>query len=147
MENGLHGWVAFGIIPLFALSNAGVDLRAADLASLAQPATLGILLGLVAGKPLGIMLATWAASGFGRKALTGGLSWPGLFAIAPLGGIGFTMSLFVATLAFGDDARMDAARLGILAASALSALIGWIAISVHRRTRRTDQGGPGGAGM
>lgn len=133
MENGLHGWVAFGIIPLFALANAGVDLRASGLASLLHPVTRGILLGLVVGKPLGILLATWAATGFGRRLLPEGLSWRALLAIAPLGGIGFTMSLFVATLAFGDDARMDAARLGILAASGLAALLGWVGIRLHRR--------------
>ena len=133
MENGLHGWVAFGIVPLFALANAGVDLRATGLEALVHPVTRGILLGLVVGKPLGILLATWAAAGFGRRLLPEGLTWRGLLAIAPLGGIGFTMSLFVATLAFGDDARMDAARLGILAASALSALLGWLGMRLHRR--------------
>lgn len=124
LERGLHGWVAFGIIPLFALANAGVSLQGFGLESLAQPVTLGVVLGLVFGKPLGITLASWLAVRTGVGALPEGVSWRALHAVSWLAGIGFTMSLFIAGLAFGEPQQLDAAKVGVLAASALAALAG-----------------------
>jgi NhaA family Na+:H+ antiporter len=141
IENRLHGWVAFGIVPLFALANAGVDLRGTNLGSLVQPVTLGILLGLVVGKPLGILGATWVGARLAGGGLPDGISWRGLRAIGPLGGIGFTMSLFIATLAFGDRPLLADAKVGVLAASALSALLGWLGLMA---LRRPGHGGPTG---
>ncbi|HEX7185841.1 MAG TPA: Na+/H+ antiporter NhaA, partial [Thermoanaerobaculia bacterium] len=127
MERKLHGIVAFGIMPLFALANAGVQLAGGDAGmALSGPVTLGILLGLVLGKPLGITLFSWIAVRAGLAALPRGVTWRQIHGVAWLGGIGFTMSLFVAGLAFPDaPALLTAAKLGVLAASLVAGLCGW----------------------
>src|SRR5690606_5118621 len=99
LEHGLHVWVAFLIIPLFALANAGVRLSGDLGAALTHPVTLGVMFGLVLGKPVGIMLASWLAVRSGVAVLPAGVSWQTILGVSCLGGIGFTMSLFVATLA------------------------------------------------
>jgi len=126
-ERKLHGIVAFGIMPLFALANAGVQLTGGDSATvLSRPVMLGILLGLVLGKPLGIMAFSWAAVRMGVATLPGGVTWRMVHGVAWLGGIGFTMSLFVAGLAFpGMPGLLTAAKLGVLAASLVAGLCGW----------------------
>jgi Na+:H+ antiporter, NhaA family len=126
LEHSLHGVVAFGIMPLFALANAGVRLGGDLAGSFGQPVTLGIVLGLVVGKPLGITLASWLAVRTGVAALPTGASWRLLHGVSWLGGIGFTMSLFIAGLAFPDARLLDASKLGILAASVAAGLIGWL---------------------
>jgi NhaA family Na+:H+ antiporter len=136
MEDGLHGWVAFGIMPLFALSNAGVRLSPELFATLSVPVTLGIVLGLVVGKPLGITLIAWLAVR-GRVAAPPAAPWRTLHGVSWLGGIGFTMSLFIAGLAFTDAALLDSAKLGILAASIAAGLGGWLVL------RRLGRGGGG----
>ena len=127
-ERKLHGIVAFGIMPLFALANAGVDLTGGDLgAVLASPVTLGVLIGLVLGKPLGITLFSWAAVRLGVAELPRGVSWRLIHGAAWLGGIGFTMSIFVAGLAFPEaPALLTAAKLGVLAASLVAGTCGWL---------------------
>ena len=127
MERKLHGIVAFGIMPLFALANAGVELTGGDYgAVLSSPVTLGIFLGLVLGKPLGITLVSWAAVRTGLAALPGGVTWRLIHGVSWLAGIGFTMSLFVAGLAFaGAPALLTAAKLGVLAASLAAGVCGW----------------------
>jgi NhaA family Na+:H+ antiporter len=128
LEHGLHGLVAFGIMPLFALANAGVTLGGDVGAALASPVTLGIILGLVLGKPIGITLASWLAVRAGAAAKPEGVRWASLHAVSWLGGIGFTMSLFVANLAFtgaGAGALLDAAKLGILSASLVAGIVGY----------------------
>lgn len=127
-ERKLHGIVAFLIMPLFALANAGVRLGGGDLASaLSSPVLLGVLLGLVLGKPLGITLFSWAAVRMGVATLPSRVTWRMVHGAAWLGGIGFTMSLFVAGLAFPDmPALLAAAKLGILAASLGAGICGWI---------------------
>ncbi|HSK79227.1 MAG TPA: Na+/H+ antiporter NhaA, partial [Thermoanaerobaculia bacterium] len=127
MERKLHGIVAFGIMPLFALANAGVELTGGDYgAILSSPVTLGIFLGLVLGKSLGITLFSWAAVRTGLAALPGGVTWRLIHGVAWLAGIGFTMSLFVAGLAFaGAPALLTAAKLGVLAASLSAGVCGW----------------------
>lgn len=134
-ERKLHGIVAFGIMPLFALANAGVDLTGGDLrAVLSSPVTLGVLLGLVLGKPLGITLFSWAAVRLGFAELPGGVSWRLIHGAAWLGGIGFTMSIFVAGLAFPDaPALLTAAKLGVLTASLIAGTCGWLLL--RRATR------------
>lgn len=129
LEHALHGTVAFGIMPLFALANAGVTLDAAALGSaIGHPVTLGAMLGLVLGKPLGIAGFSWVAVRLGLAALPRGSTWMALTAVGVLGGIGFTMALFVAGLAFPagtpHGALLDAAKLGILGASALAGVVG-----------------------
>jgi NhaA family Na+:H+ antiporter len=140
MEHALHGVVAFGIMPLFALANAGVRVVGADVtASLTGPVTLGVIAGLVLGKPLGITLASWLAVRAGLAVLPAGASWRLLHAVSWLwlGGIGFTMSLFIAGLAFADAATLDAAKLGILAASLVAGLAGWVLLRAVRPPRPT----------
>ena len=126
MEHALHGVVAFGIMPIFALANAGVHLGGGMLAGLTWPVTNGILLGLVVGKPLGITLFAWLATRAGLTRLPAGASWRALIGVSCLGGIGFTMSIFIASLAFpGSPALLDSAKVGILGASLLAGLAGW----------------------
>lgn len=127
-ERKLHGVVAFLIMPLFALANAGVRLGGGDFASaLSSPVMLGVLLGLVLGKPLGITLFSWAAVRMGIATLPSRVTWRMVHGAAWLGGIGFTMSLFVAGLAFPDlPALLAAAKLGILAASLGAGICGWM---------------------
>ena len=126
MEHGLHGIVAFGIMPVFALANAGVELGGDLLAALASPVTTGTMLGLVLGKPIGITLFAWLATRVGVAALPSGTTWRALVGVSCLGGIGFTMSIFIASLAFPESAALlDSAKLGILAASLTAGLAGW----------------------
>ena len=129
LEHALHGPVAFGIMPLFALANAGLTLDAATLGSaIGHPVTLGAALGLVLGKPLGIAGFSWVAVRLGMAALPRGSTWTAVSAVAVLAGIGFTMALFIAGLAFPagapDGGLLDAAKLGILGASALTGIVG-----------------------
>jgi NhaA family Na+:H+ antiporter len=128
MEHALHPWVTFVIMPLFALANAGVRLGGAFDISPESPATpwvmAGVATGLLLGKPLGITLASWLAVRSGLAALPDGVTWGHIHGAAWLGGIGFTMSLFIASLAFADERLLTAAKLGILLASALAGLIG-----------------------
>ena len=123
-EHRLHGVVAFVIMPLFALANAGVRLSGDVLSGLSWGVVFGILLGLVAGKVIGICAASFGATATGIAALPAQTTRRSLFAISWLGGIGFTMSLFVATLAFGSGPLLDSAKVGILAASACAGGIG-----------------------
>ena len=137
LEHRLHGVVAFLIVPLFALANAGVAIHGSLGTALAHPITLGILTGLVLGKPIGITLVSWLAVRTGIAAKPADVSWSALHAVSWLGGIGFTMSLFVAGLAFGnaDTAPLlEVSKVGILAASAIAGVAGWAIIrTVTRR--------------
>ncbi|MES2207181.1 MAG: Na+/H+ antiporter NhaA [Pseudomonadota bacterium] len=131
MEHTLSPWVTFLIIPIFALSNAGIDLSAIEWEkALAQPITLGVTFGLVIGKFLGISVFSWLAIQFGVGRLPNGVNWKHLLGAAWLGGIGFTMSLFIGQLAFNDPIHIEEAKLGILLASIASALLGvaWLYI-------------------
>lgn len=125
LEHGLHPIVASGIMPLFALANAGVALAGANLGT-GRSVTLGVAAGLVLGKPLGILGAAWVAVRVGWATLPNQVSWRMLHGAAWLGGIGFTMALFIAGLAFGSTPLHDAAKVGILMASALAGFAGWL---------------------
>jgi NhaA family Na+:H+ antiporter len=125
LEHVLHAPVAFLIVPLFALANAGVRLDGVS-GSHSISIMSGVALGLVVGKPLGITLAAWLAVRLRFAVLPAGVDWRLLRAVSCLGGIGFTMSLFVGALAFPDVARLDSAKLGVLLASGVAAVIGWI---------------------
>jgi NhaA family Na+:H+ antiporter len=124
LEHALHPWVAFGIVPLFALANAGVALTDPGRA-VTSPVTLGVAAGLVLGKQVGVTLGAWLVIRGGLAALPDDVRWRHLYGAAWLAGIGFTMSLFVGSLAFGEGALLDAAKLGILAASLVAGLAGW----------------------
>ncbi|MBI3209530.1 MAG: Na+/H+ antiporter NhaA [Candidatus Solibacter usitatus] len=122
MERALHPWVSFGIMPLFALANAGVAFAGAFRES--QPVSLGVLCGLLFGKPIGILLASWLAVSLRMAVLPAGVTWHHIHGAGWLGGIGFTMSLFIAGLAFGGGPMLTAAKAGILVGSAMAGVIG-----------------------
>jgi Na+:H+ antiporter, NhaA family len=124
IEHALHPWVTFFIMPVFALANAGVALSGDFKETLVQPITLGVILGLLLGKPIGITLAAWVAVRTGVASLPSGVTWSHIHGAGWLGGIGFTMSLFIASLAFADELLLTMAKLGILTASLFAALIG-----------------------
>jgi Na+:H+ antiporter, NhaA family len=117
---GLHPWVAFGIMPLFALVNAGVSLRGLSLDAASSTTALGVAVALVVGKPLGVLIATWLCVRSGLGALPLGIGGRQLLVLGVVAGVGFTMSLFVAQLAFADARLLAAAKLGILSGSALA---------------------------
>lgn len=123
-ERRLHPWVVLAVVPLFAFFNAGVSLEGASVATLVTPVSLGVALGLFLGKQIGVMGAVWLAVHTGLARLPDRTSWPQLYGAALLAGIGFTMSLFVASLAFSDPHAAIAAKVGILSASAVSAMAG-----------------------
>ena len=121
IEHALHPWVAFLIVPLFALANSGVRLDVDIGSTLQQPVTLGVILGLIIGKQVGITLGAAAVVRLGLASLPDGVGWRHIYGAAWLGGIGFTMSLFIAALAYGDGtAELDLAKVGILVASLIA---------------------------
>jgi NhaA family Na+:H+ antiporter len=128
MEHALHPYVAFGILPLFAFANAGISLQGVSLSGLTSMLPLGIALGLLIGKPLGIFTFSWAAVKMGVAKLPEGISFKHIFAVSVLCGIGFTMSIFISSLAFGNvSPEFDTyARLGILMGSTTAAIIGYV---------------------
>jgi Na+:H+ antiporter, NhaA family len=126
-EHALHPWVAFLIVPLFALANAGVRLDIDIGATLQQPVALGVLFGLIIGKQVGITVAAALVVRLGLASLPDGVGWRHIYGAAWLGGIGFTMSLFIATLAYGDSAaELDLAKVAILGASVIAGVGGFV---------------------
>lgn len=125
LEHTLHPWVSFFIMPLFALANAGVSLGGDFIGALAHPVSLGIILGLVIGKQIGILTFVWLAVKLKLAELPQGVSWMRLYGVSWLAGIGFTMSLFISGLAFGESALLGNAKVGILAASVIAGASGW----------------------
>jgi NhaA family Na+:H+ antiporter len=125
MEHSLHFWVQFVIMPIFALANAGVALSLGGVGGETGMVTLGVVAGLVLGKPIGLLGASWLAIRGGIAALPEGVQWRHMAGASCLGGIGFTMSLFVGTLAFGESDLLAAAKLGILAASVVAGSLGY----------------------
>ncbi|MEJ2684755.1 MAG: Na+/H+ antiporter NhaA [Candidatus Sulfobium sp.] len=118
LEHSLHPWVVFVIVPLFALANAGLTIGKIDIpAALTSPVMLGILCGLLFGKPLGITLFSWLAVKMKLCSLPAGVTWAHIFGTGILGGIGFTMSLFITELSFRQPAMMDYAKVGVLLGS------------------------------
>lgn len=140
LEHDLHPAVAFGILPVFAFANTGVPLQGIGLDTLLEPIPLGIALGLFLGNQIGIMGFSWIAIKAKVGQLPDGVSWTELYGVALLCGIGFTMSLFISSLAFeqgGPDFAVDD-RLGIIVGSTLSALCGyfWLRFVLSRRQKR-----------
>ncbi len=139
LEHALHPWVAFGILPLFAFANAGVSLAGVTVESFTHHVPMGIAIGLLLGKTVGVFGLTWIAVKTGLAALPTGANWGQILGVAVLCGIGFTMSLFVGSLAFepgsSEFAGMD--RMGILTGSILAALIGYaITAMASRKTAK-----------
>lgn len=138
LEHDLHPTVAFAILPLFAFANTGISLAGLSLASLFAPVPLGIAAGLFLGKQLGVFGFAWLAVRFGWARLPTGVGWLEVYGIALLCGIGFTMSLFISSLAFEQGGPYFAVddRLGILAGSLLSAITGYVLLRLSLPGRR-----------
>ena len=133
MEHGLHYWVAFMILPLFAFVNAGVDLKGISIDQMLTPVPLGIMLGLFVGKQFGVFGFSWIAIKLGWAKLPTGSNWIQLYGVAVLTGIGFTMSLFVDSLAYNDtEIYHYADKLAILLGSFISAITGYLILRISR---------------
>jgi NhaA family Na+:H+ antiporter len=128
MEHEMHHWVIFGVMPVFALANAGITLDLHELTTaVSHPVTLGIACGLLLGKPLGITLFAWLAVRVGLAELPAGARWSQILGLGLLGGIGFTMSLFITNLAYEEAPELvAAAKVGIFAASLLAGTLGYL---------------------
>ena len=152
LEHGLHPWVAYAIVPVFGFANAGVPLTGMGVAQVLAPLPLGIAAGLFVGKQLGIFGSVWVAVRLGWANRPGGATWLQVYGVAMLCGIGFTMSLFIGTLAFpGNPALVEEAKIGILVGSILSAVAGFLVLrfaplhrdqSVLNRIGETSPGRP-----
>ena len=144
LEHDLHPPVAYAILPLFAFANAGVSLEGVSLASLAEPVPLGIATGLLCGKLAGVFVFSFLMIRLGGASLPEGAGWGGLFGVSLLCGVGFTMSLFIAGLAFegADAAYMAQARLGILLGSLASAVAGYALLRVVLPARGSASASP-----
>jgi Na+/H+ antiporter NhaA len=133
LQYRLHPWTSFVIVPLFALANAGIEVDGDLLADAASsPITLGILFGYVIGKPVGIVAATWIASRAALGGLQRALSWPAIVGGGAVAGIGFTVSLLIASIAF-EGRQLDEAKLGVLGAAIVASLLSWITFRVIAR--------------
>ncbi|MDC0034736.1 Na+/H+ antiporter NhaA [Chloroflexi bacterium] len=130
LEHGLHIWVAFLILPLFALANAGVSLAGLSIDLFTEQVTLGVGLGLLFGKQIGVMLFTYIGVILRFCALPEGIRWSQYYGLALLSGIGFTMSLFIGELAFDDDNLQTLVRLGVITASLLSGILGYFTLRI-----------------
>lgn len=136
LMESLHPWVTFAILPLFAFANAGISFAGMSFASLFKPIPLGIALGLLVGKTVGVYGTAWLAVRFGFARLPEGANWNQLLGVAMLCGIGFTMSLFIGMLAFPDPSYAAPLRLGVLVGSMLSAIGGYLWLRMPAPTDR-----------
>jgi NhaA family Na+:H+ antiporter len=142
LEHALHPWVAFGVLPIFAFANAGVSIVGLSLADALHPVPLGIVTGLFFGKQIGVLAMSWLAVRLGIASPPEGVGWWQLYGAALLCGIGFTMSLFIASLAFeqGGAAYLGLERLGILIGSLVSGLLGYAVLHVSLNGRHSGPG-------
>lgn len=137
LEHDLHPWVSFMILPLFAFVNAGIDLRGLAISQMVSPVPLGIMLGLFVGKQTGVFLFSWLAIRLKIASLPIGSSWRQLYGVAVMTGIGFTMSLFIDSLAFVDDKMFQYAdKLAILLGSLLSGVVGYLVLRYSEPNRK-----------
>ena len=136
MEHALHIPIAFIILPLFALANTAITIDGGGLAHFSIPLASGIFLGLVVGKPVGITLFTWIAVKLGLCELPTAVNFKRVFGVGILGGIGFTMSIFVSMLAFKDPSYINEAKLMILVASLTAAIVGFIVLKILLTTKQ-----------
>jgi NhaA family Na+:H+ antiporter len=130
-EHKLHPWVAFMVLPVFAFANAGVSFEGITPAGLLEPIPFGIALGLLIGKPLGILALSYLAVRTGLARLPQGVDWQQLAGVGCLAGVGFTMSLFIGGLAFETSEQLNAVRLGVLAGSLLSGTLGFLILRMQ----------------
>lgn len=137
MEHALHPWVSFGVMPLFAFANAGLSLHGLSFKNLMEPLTLGIMAGLVFGKQIGVFLPIYAAVKSGISPMPRNASWLQIYALSLFCGIGFTMSLFIGTLAFDDPALASPVRLGVLSGSLVSALAGLFLMYIAHKPHKS----------
>ena len=138
LEHAVHPWVAFVILPVFALANAGVMLQGASLGeALSNPVTLGVILGLFVGKPVGVSVACFLAVRLGIASLPEGVNWTQIVAVALLGGIGFTVSLFISGLAFTQADLLNFAKLGVLMGSAVAGVLGAVFLKLSTGRNRS----------
>jgi NhaA family Na+:H+ antiporter len=144
LEHQLHPWVAFGIMPVFAFANAGVSLAGITPAIFAGPVPLGIAAGLFIGKQIGVFATVWLAVKAGLARPLAGATWPQLYGVALLTGVGFTMSLFIGTLAYDEPAYATATRLGVLGGSLLSAVAGYLVLRLWPAPRSLGVDGDAG---
>jgi Na+/H+ antiporter NhaA len=145
LQHLLHPWTSYLIVPLFALANAGVRLDSDSIErALSSEITLAIVVGLVVGKLLGVTGAALFAQRVGVGSLPTGVGSRDVLGVGAVAGIGFTVSLFVAELAFGDAVLQEEAKVGILAGSLAAAVIGWLILAAPRRAGPPDAGTPGG---
>lgn len=144
VQTALHPWVAFGIMPIFALANAGITLDGIELTvDGAQWVTMGVIAGLVIGKPIGIVGVTWLMVRLGLCTLPAGVSWAGIWLLGLFAGVGFTMSIFIGMLAFSDPNLLGAAKLGVLLGSVIAAVLGLIfGVMLVRRKKQSAQATP-----
>jgi NhaA family Na+:H+ antiporter len=140
LEHALHGVSAFAIMPLFAFANAGIRLGSSTID---WPIVAGIVLGLAVGKLVGITTAAWGATKAGVASLPEGVGWPTIAACGSIGGIGLTMSLFIAGLAFEGTTHLDSAKIGILGGSLVSALVGTATFKLFATSRSPGASAPG----
>lgn len=134
VERRLRPLVSFAVIPLFAFFNSGVEVEPSALNNLLAPQSLGIIFGLFVGKPVGIVISTWIAVRLGAGRLPTAVTWLHVTGVAVLAGIGFTMSLFVATLAFPDLTILASAKIAVLTGSLLSGVAGLLILYVFARS-------------
>ena len=141
LEHALHPWTSFVVVPIFALVNAGVSLTGGDISNaLSSPVTLGIVAGLVVGKLAGISLFAYAAQRIGFAELPEGVPGRQILGAAAIAGIGFTVSLFIAELAFDEAALIDEAKVGILVASVLAAGLGALVLRLGGASGGENEG-------
>lgn len=126
LEQALHPWVVYGVMPLFALANAGIELPTSFGTVLSSPITLGVALGLLVGKPLGIVGMSYLFAKLGWGRLGQGVTWAHVMGMGVISGLGFTMSVFISELAFADPSMRYAAKLGILLASVVAGTLGYL---------------------
>ena len=141
LENALHPYVAFVVLPVFGFANAGVPLGGVGMADLMKPVTLGCALGLFVGKQIGVFGSVWLAVKLGLAQRPAGTTWPQLYGMSLLCGIGFTMSLFIGLLAFGDAGPLqDQTKIGVLLGSLVSAVGGWAVLRLSPKHRAAKAG-------
>jgi NhaA family Na+:H+ antiporter len=139
MEHAMEPWIAYLILPLFALANAGVVLEELDLGlALFHPVTLGVAAGLSLGKPVGIVLFTWLATRIMKVELIGGVTWPMVAGVGFLGGIGFTMSLFIGALSFTEPLYQEYAKMGIIIGSAVGGVCGYLLLRMSTSAANSE---------
>lgn len=138
MEHGLHPWVAFMVVPIFALANAGVSFTGMQISAVLEPLPLGIALGLLIGKQIGIFGFAWLTVKFGISTLPEGVRWVQIWGLSLIAAIGFTMSLFIGNLAFSSPEMINAVKVGVLSGSVLAAIAGVIILKLSARPMAND---------